>query len=478
MARSSGLPSGQPPGGFTHALSGTAFQIHSGSAGVSQSIQRRGIGAEYAVAYSIGSGSRAIAYLIQVGDYLFQSPISYYTKRELWDMAPGYESDSLPDFTRPVTPECLLCHTGNSSPVNGTINRYKQPAIGTPGISCDRCHGPVASHLRDPSRNNIINPVRLPAKARDSVCEQCHLTGEARIANPGRKLSDFEPGRELEDYYSVYVFDSPIPSKSTPSIKVVSHAEQLALSMCARKSGGRLWCGTCHNPHVKASRDSYRERCLSCHGQVLAKSHSTASRECVACHMPSRPARDGGHTAFTDHRIMKRTDAGVDNGHERLVAWRDPPKPLANRNLGLAYITVGERDRLPEYLERGYQLLLEEQGSFTSDPAFLTGLGVAYMRKHLPRDALREFERAAAVEPDSAPAQVNLAAAFLEIGQAGVAIERLNRAIQLDPSMEVAYRRLADAYAKQHDEYDLRKTFERYLQFRPKSLAAREALRR
>ncbi len=87
-------------------------------------------------------------------------------------------------------------------------------------------------------------------------------------------------------------------------------------------------------------------------------------QDCVACHTPSRPARDGGHTAFTDHRIVKQPGAGVHTGHERLVAWRDPLNTLADRNLKLAYITVGERDHVPAYLERGYQLLLEVQGSF------------------------------------------------------------------------------------------------------------------
>ncbi|MGH9612904.1 MAG: multiheme c-type cytochrome, partial [Bryobacteraceae bacterium] len=208
MAHSSATPENQTSGTFTHTLSGTTFSVISTPTGMTQAIARRGIVAKYPVAYVIGSGHHAFGYLIRIGDYLFQSPISYYSRRGAWDMAPGYEHDRLPDFTRPVTYDCLLCHAGSSFPVDETMNRYKPPYVGVTGISCSRCHGPVEAHLRKPSRNNIINPARLPSKERDSVCEQCHLAGEARVANPGRKFSDFQPGEKLEDVYSIYVFDN------------------------------------------------------------------------------------------------------------------------------------------------------------------------------------------------------------------------------------------------------------------------------
>ncbi len=54
----------------------------------------------------------------------------------------------------------------------------------------------------------------------------------------------------------------------------------------------------------------------------------------------------------------------------------------------------------------------------------------------------------------------------------------LNHAIELDPSLEVAYRRLAEVYAKSGDTAAIDQLFGRYLKFRPQSLAAREALHR
>jgi hypothetical protein len=38
----------------------------------------------------IGSGTHAVAYLVQLGNHLFQSPLSYYTMSG-WGMSSGYE---------------------------------------------------------------------------------------------------------------------------------------------------------------------------------------------------------------------------------------------------------------------------------------------------------------------------------------------------------------------------------------------------
>jgi tetratricopeptide (TPR) repeat protein len=480
MARSLTFPEHQPSGRSTHGLSSTKFKISSSDVGFTQSIERRGLIAEYPIAYAVGSGNHAIAYLVRVGDYLFQSPISYYTKRKVWSMAPGFEQDRLPDFTRPVTAECLLCHTGSVFPVDLTLNRYKPPIVGALSISCDRCHGPVDAHLRKPSRANIVNPARLPPKARDSVCEQCHLSGEARIANPGRKASDFQPGQELEQVFSTYVFASPLESSTeASSIKVISHVEQLRKSACARNSRGRLWCGTCHNPHNETSdpQTYFRDRCLSCHGPDLVESHPRPSDNCVGCHMPTRPAKDGGHTVFTDHRITRRPKPGMEVRKDRLVAWRAAPAAFETRNLGLAYVAVGERDHLTQCLEQGWQLLVSIRQPFADDHAVLTSLGVVYLRKGHVQDAVRSFQRALELQPGAAAYQVNLATALAEAGESETAIGHLNRAIELDPSLEIAYRRLVEIYGKSHRDAAANDVFRRYLLFRPQSLSAREALR-
>lgn len=230
MARSMSEFTAQPPGRFFHAFSGTTFSIESSSDGkTTQYMTRNGLTVDYPTAYAVGSGDHAFGYLVKVNDRLFQSPISYYSRHQIWDMAPGFEKDPAPEFDRPAVPECLECHAGGLRPVRNTLNRYENPPFSQLSISCDRCHGDATAHNRKPSRANIVNPVTLPTRARDSVCEQCHLSGEVRILNPGREFYDFHAGQELESVFSVYIQSGSKSPSAASSIKVVSHVEQLAL---------------------------------------------------------------------------------------------------------------------------------------------------------------------------------------------------------------------------------------------------------
>ncbi|MGH7867234.1 MAG: hypothetical protein ACREP9_06265, partial [Candidatus Dormibacteraceae bacterium] len=236
---------------------------------------------------------------------------------------------------------------------------------------------------------SIINPAKLPPRARDSVCEQCHLAGEARIPNPGKQISDFLPGENLEDTYTVYVFaGSRDPTHPSP-LDVISQSQQLALSRCARMSHGTLWCGTCHDPHEKPAHPEayFRARCLSCHGAALLKTHPKPNTDCIGCHMPQLPVTNGGHTVFTDHRIAIYTAQQIAQGRssnpaapigktfQSLVAWHAPPAPFTQRNLGLADIEVGERSRSLALVSQGRQLLLSCRSKFPKDPTVLTGIG-------------------------------------------------------------------------------------------------------
>ncbi len=468
MATSLGRPVNQPSGSFTHELSGSRFVLRPAL----QQLERHGVTVEHAVDYVIGSGNHAFGYLVRVGDYLFQSPVSYYSRRKLWDMAPGYENDRTPDFTRPVTAECLLCHSGRPRPVAETVNRYQNPPFTEEGISCDRCHGPAEAHARGPSSTNIINPRKLSARARDSICEQCHLGGEARIENPGRHFGDFRPGQELEEVFTVYVNASPV-------FKVVSHAEQLARSTCAVRSGTKMWCGSCHDPHEKPAqpRQYYRTRCLACHGEALVRTHPGPSEDCVTCHMLRRPAQDGGHTAFTDHRILRRpqmTEATAPAA--KLVAWREPAGPLAKRNLALAYVAAAERRQSAAYMYEGMRLLEEARQAFPEDPAVATALGLALLGSGRSSEAIRLFEQALRLRPGYVPYYVNLGAACKEAGQSERAAQQLERAIELDPSLERAYQMLTEIYFQANQAAKVRQTLERYYKFNPKNMAALSAL--
>src|SRR5262249_7228600 len=152
----------------------------------------------------------ALAFLLERGDgYLFESPITWYSRKGKWALSPGYEADN-PHFERFVTPTCLFCHSNQFDHVEGTENRYSQPVFRGHAIGCERCHGPGELHVRRPERSggeppNIVNPARLEPELREAVCQQCHLQGDVRVVRAGRMLTDFRPGLPLTSVESVFV---------------------------------------------------------------------------------------------------------------------------------------------------------------------------------------------------------------------------------------------------------------------------------
>jgi tetratricopeptide (TPR) repeat protein len=259
--------------------------------------------------------------------------------------------------------------------------------------------------------------------------------------------------------------------------------EQLALSVCASKSAGKLWCGTCHNPHDPPENPAkyYRERCLSCHGDTILQTHALPAGDCISCHMTRRKAKDGAHTVFTDHRIARIPQAADDNSSAtppvgKLVAWHEPPSSLAVRNLGLANIEIGERDHSAEHMEEGARQVVAAMKVLPPDPAMLTKVGLVFLRKGEASDAIDVFEYTLGLDPSRAGSYANLGNAYKEAGQTDKAISELERAIQLDPSLEIAYRSLAEIFAKVKDQDKVRAIYKRYLQFMPESVAMREAL--
>ena len=259
---------------------------------------------------------------------------------------------------------------------------------------------------------------------------------------------DFRPGERMEEVYTVYV----VPHGAEKSIKVISQAEQLALSACARNSGGKLWCGTCHNPHETPARPAeyFRERCLSCHAKTLTAAHSAPGRDCIGCHMPSRPAKDGGHTAFTDHRITRLPEAeGESPAGDDLVAWREPDSSVQQRNLALALVTAGMQNRRPNQVIRGYKMLNRMEQNIGGDAPALTVLGNVLLTAKQPVEAERRFEKALALRPDFAPYEVNLAGALLGAGDTADAVQHLERAVTLDPFLLQAVQLLSQAYRTQ-----------------------------
>lgn len=455
MAHSLRRPGQEPDG--TVSANGSKITMYSMPTGYWQRWENGGDKSEYHIDWVVGSGNHASGYLVDIGGHLFQSPVAYYRTRQSYDLAPGYENQPDPDFTRPIREECVLCHSGNALHVTGTLNEYRSPIFpaSEEAITCERCHGPAQRHLADPRAGNIVNPAKLEPAARDSICEQCHLFGVARVPNPGKQLSDFVPGEPTEDVFTTYHDANP-----SGAFKVISHVEQLALSACARNSKGRLWCGSCHDPHnlPTGTRPQtvayYRAVCLTCHAAKFpaAAAHPAKDSDCLSCHMPRRDAKDGGHSAFTDHRIQRRPesqpDAPADAG---IAAWREPSPDLRARNLGIAYIDAGIQRKSSKFIVQGYRTLTEVQAQFSDDSDFFKWIGEALLLAQQTSEAKIAFERALELDPDSPLAEASAATPYVDSGDAARAIPHLQRALTLDPLYLPAASTLMSLYQREGD---------------------------
>ncbi len=473
MANSLGSTEGQPGGRVVHKLSGSTVTIRSEHGSMVQEIEEEGLRAEYKVPFYIGAGKVGRSYFARAGDYLLQSPVSFYTKANGWDLTPDYSSKRSLDFDHVISSGCLFCHTGEVRTIDGSPKRFQQVPF-TP-ISCERCHGPTAEHVKSPSRSNIVNPIRLSVRARDSVCEQCHLEDAVRILNPGKDWWDFRAGQEMEQTFAVFL------QKNLNGVKAVSHVEQLAESKCFRASEGRMWCATCHDPHADPTADrsaQVKQICQSCHAQLSTASHSAVT-ECTSCHMPPRQASDVAHAAITDHRILRRPEPERDTNASPLespVAWKELAPELRERDQALADLSIAADMRSAALEVQSVRLFLNLRGPLSEDPAVLASLGSVMLQQNMPKDALKYFKEAVRQYPRNAENTMDLGIVYAQNGDEGQAMRTLEHAIQLDPSLERAYFELAKLYASMGEEGGRMQVLHRYLTLFPQSIEGRHML--
>jgi|ERR1700691_1626409 predicted CXXCH cytochrome family protein len=475
MGKSLVPPQTLPSAKITHERSHSVITIESQKGSMVHSISENGLTARYQVQYQVGGGLMGSSFLVQIGDYLFESPASWF-KSYGWDVSPGYAPAPLIDFDRPMSDVCLFCHAGAARFADADGRRL-QGSLGS--ITCERCHGMSPEHARHPSAKNIVNPAKLAGAERDSICEQCHLEAAGRILNPGKNWNDFHPGEPAERTFATYV----LTGSDTKEVIAVSQTEELAESACARKSKGKLWCGTCHDPHG-ATRDRQREVrviCVSCHTKLSSVAHPADQRECTSCHMPSSPTTNVTHAALTDHRILRRPlDMAQDAANRqagtspKLSAWREPPQEFRDRDLALGEILAAVSKNQP-VLEKEGSRLLEALPQEQRDADFdvLTALeGLCLQEGKLPT-ALELGQRTIELRPQSARAAMNLGIVLQRSGDTAEAERQLRRAIELDASLKPAYQRLAMLYGSQRRTQEMIDTIDRFLKWNPQDIMFR-----
>ncbi len=429
-----------------------------------------------AVHYAIGSGIRGRTYLIERDGFLSESPISWYTQKARWDLSPGYQKRNR-HFERQVLPDCLFCHCNQVRPVAGTINRYETPTFRGHTIGCERCHGPGELHVRRREREegvdvSIVNPRHLEPALRDSVCEQCHLQGEARVVRLGRELFDYRPGLPLHLFISAFV---RLP-EFTDNHKAISHPEQMRVSRCYQASKGKLGCISCHDPHRLPAADErvafFRDRCLACHqdqGCSLPEPERLRrNREdsCIACHMPKAES-DIVHVSQTDHRVRRRPleesrepaqtprdfragEIPLLHFHQHLIDAKDRS---ASRDLGVALVVQARKSPgggTSAWLARLALPVMESSaGRWPDDVPTLEAYAYARWQSGRKQEAADAYQAALLKAPRRESMITDYVDLLAETGRPDEAIRLLKRAIEIDPYPWRYHNSLATLHAQE-----------------------------
>ena len=433
--------------------------------------------------YFVGSGAAARSYLMSVDGFLYEAPAAYYRDSASWKPAPGYASDDFPYLTRPVLPGCLECHSSGVQRIPETQNAYASPPFREGGVACERCHGPGSDHIA--LGTPMINPAKLAAPERDSICEQCHLSGEIRVPKQGKDDLSFRAGDRLADDFAVFV-----RAGSGSQVRVTSHAENLAASACKRASGDKLWCGSCHDPHSVPSTAQkaayFRAKCLNCHASSDCGAPQTSRQanndDCTACHMPRNPPSDIEHVVFTDHSIPRRPPAG---GSAVASPRADADLSLfgggeaSSRDLGLAYAMVGLREGNSAYLDRAFGLLKQAvRDPADADPLALAYLAQFYRDRKDDAHALPLYEEAWRKDRSQSAVAAAIGAYWMQLGNVDQAIVFWNRALAISPALLFVRVNLADALSRTGQAEEAKLVSQKALEFDPTFQPARDLLKR
>jgi hypothetical protein len=246
--------------------------------------------------WAFGVGHLGQTYVYEKDGGYYESHLTFFASSQDLNITPG-QSPATPRNLdeaagRRMPPAesraCFACHTtasvtNNRLDVNGAM----------PGVTCEACHGPGASHVlamnsgqQETGAQLVMNPGRLDPVESVDFCGACHRTWQDVVTNIGLGALNlrFAPYR-LEN------------------------------SKCWSKPDARLTCVACHDPHQPLEHDpaAYDSRCLQCHvnepGAETTADHPGAAcpvrtKNCTTCHM-QKVESSVQHSTFTDHWISK-----------------------------------------------------------------------------------------------------------------------------------------------------------------------------
>jgi Tfp pilus assembly protein PilF len=453
---------------------------------------------EHQLAWIIGSGANGIGAIVQRGNYLFEAPLTLYTRTMTWEMSPGYESTDM-GFSRPILPGCLFCHSGRSNPITGSDGRFESAVFSEMPIGCENCHGPGAAHIDAVTSggtgkggsSRIVNPARLTPDLANNICMACHEIGNERILKPGKEYKDVRPGEPLDNVLSILM--TPPTREAPPDKDHLQHYYSMTLSKCYRASGGRLRCITCHDPHLEPAKEEaptfFNKRCMSCHTDEScklprkARQQSSPSDNCIGCHMPKRE-NFVAHSTLTNHRItaqanepfpestFSQTTAALPD----LVHLNPPPgkQDVAPPLLTLLQVYGELAAHRPEYAAPYYRVLDQLQRTESNDTLVQAALGRRCLQSGNLQEAIQHLKQSLAIGKPPSAVYSDLSEALDKLGQREQGLAMLQKAIQEDPFNPLLQRSLVFRLIDLKQYANARAAMSRYSQVFPQDFFMRQ----
>jgi hypothetical protein len=432
---------------------------------------------EEKISYIVGSGQHTNSHIWKSNGYLYQAPITFYTQKQIWDLAPGFEDGLNARWTRIISTECMNCH--NMYPEYDFSAENKFISV-KKGIECERCHGPGKSHVDSKMRGEIVdtskyidytivNPKKLSRDLQMELCQRCHLQGIS-VLNENKTYFDFKPGMYMSDVMNVFM---PRYQGTQTKFIMASHADRLKQSKCYMKS--EMTCLSCHNPHISVKETSnsiFNSKCQSCHTNTndckeRIEARKLNSDNCFECHMPVSETLDIPHVTVHDHRIH--------------IPSKDK-LPLENdmKFIGLECMTQKTPSAL--LMAQGYLTTYEsfDSKSFLLDSALTYLNRIKVDNEELKKIKIRYYYlkqdfRSLILISKSLSNQTNLDAwsnyrigeAYYEVENYNVALTYLSKAVDLMPEQLDFLNQVAKTHVMLKDYQKSQSVFEKILSLNP-----------
>ena len=196
---------------------------------------------------------------------------------------------------------CLTCHEDHKKGYQGSPHaRAQNPRTPAAKQGCESCHGPGQAHVDGGGdKTKIKNQATMPLRDANAACQSCH----------NRSTHDNFAGSKHDARNVGCVTCHSVHAPKSEKGQLKTETQQETCVQCHRrevnkvhksshmpvgdKSGNKMECTSCHNPHgsqnVKMLKEgtSITEACASCHAEKRGPflwEHAVGRESCVTCH--------------------------------------------------------------------------------------------------------------------------------------------------------------------------------------------------